>query len=87
MLVAAVVATAVFGAHAQGAALETVLLNFSGLDGVTPSGGLTLGPDGNFYGVTSAGGVYKSLSHIIPFPDRAFAPSAVLMPSVGRRMR
>ncbi len=35
----------------------TTLYNFSGLDGSTPFGGLTLGTDGNFYGTTRDGGL------------------------------
>ena len=31
---------------------------FTNADGATPWGNLTLGPDGNFYGTTTAGGVY-----------------------------
>jgi len=39
------------------AGVLTVLHNFSGPpDGSTPQGGLTLAPDGNFYGTTFAGG-------------------------------
>jgi uncharacterized repeat protein (TIGR03803 family) len=34
----------------------TTLYNFSGPDGANPQGGVTLGPDGNFYGTTFAGG-------------------------------
>lgn len=34
----------------------TTLYNFSGNDGLTPFGGLTLGTDGNFYGTTTSGG-------------------------------
>jgi uncharacterized repeat protein (TIGR03803 family) len=34
----------------------TILHNFTGTDGLSPSGGLTLGTDGNFYGTTSGGG-------------------------------
>ncbi len=42
-------------AHAQSV---TTICSFTGAAGsANPSGGLTLGPDGNFYGTTSAGGV------------------------------
>jgi len=34
----------------------TLLYTFSGPDGQGPVGGLTLGPDGNFYGITEYGG-------------------------------
>jgi uncharacterized repeat protein (TIGR03803 family) len=34
----------------------TMLYQFSGADGSNPEGGLTLGSDGNFYGVTATGG-------------------------------
>jgi uncharacterized repeat protein (TIGR03803 family) len=34
----------------------TVLTNFDGDNGATPDAGLTLGPDGNFYGTTQSGG-------------------------------
>jgi len=34
----------------------TVLVNFNGLNGGIPLAGLTLGPDGNFYGTTEYGG-------------------------------
>ena len=37
----------------------TVLHRFSGPDGLSPVGGLTLGTDGNFYGTTTAGGTYS----------------------------
>jgi uncharacterized repeat protein (TIGR03803 family) len=41
------------------AGVETVLWNFeSGTDGNGPSGALTMGGDGNFYGTTSQGGAY-----------------------------
>jgi uncharacterized repeat protein (TIGR03803 family) len=35
---------------------ESVLTNFTGVDGATPISGLTPGPNGSFYGTTSAGG-------------------------------
>ncbi|PRC93978.1 Gloeo Verruco repeat [Solimicrobium silvestre] len=43
------------------AGIETVLYSFSGgtSDGANPQGSLTLGSDGNFYGVTSNGGTNK----------------------------
>jgi uncharacterized repeat protein (TIGR03803 family) len=34
----------------------TLVYSFDGFDGADPIAGVTLGPDGNFYGVTSAGG-------------------------------
>jgi len=34
----------------------TTLANFNSVNGATPEAALTLGPDGNFYGTTSAGG-------------------------------
>jgi uncharacterized repeat protein (TIGR03803 family) len=37
----------------------TVLHNFDGTDGQQPHGGLTLGPDGNLYGATGSGTVFK----------------------------
>lgn len=44
------------------AGVFTTLASFSGTAGVlpgqTPNGGLTAGPDGHFYGVTSTGGAY-----------------------------
>jgi uncharacterized repeat protein (TIGR03803 family) len=38
----------------------TVLHNFSGTDGESPQGGLTLGTDGMFYGTTASGGKFGS---------------------------
>jgi uncharacterized repeat protein (TIGR03803 family) len=43
---------------ARGQTLE-VLYYFQGADGSSPSAGLTLGSDGNFYGTTVSGGAYN----------------------------
>jgi uncharacterized repeat protein (TIGR03803 family) len=51
----------------------SVLHNFTGPDGMYPVGGLTLGPDGNFYGTTygtiqkgATGAIYGSVFKITP---------------------
>src|SRR5262249_37604321 len=36
----------------------TTLFDFSGFDGASPDNGVTLGPDGNYYGTASYGGTY-----------------------------
>lgn len=51
------------------AGVETVLYSFTGFpDGAYPDAGLTLGTDGNFYGVTSVGGKnnYGAIFQITP---------------------
>ena len=42
--------------HAQATGTLTVLRSFNGPSGEYPDHALTLGPDGNFYGVTAQGG-------------------------------
>jgi uncharacterized repeat protein (TIGR01451 family) len=37
---------------------ETVLASFNGTNGGSPQAGVTLGPDGNYYGTTEFGGLY-----------------------------
>ncbi len=78
------------GAHGDGTAFEiargsdsiTTLASFNSADGLSPYGGLTLGPAGSLYGTTYQGGA-GGAGTVFELTPAFGAASAVTEPSAG----
>jgi hypothetical protein len=66
LLKSAIAALIVASAPLAGAQTLTTLVSFNSTNGAYPDAGLTLGNDGNFYGMTALGGITNSALAGIP---------------------